>query len=103
MITNRLNLLFIGILTFWLIWFAWIANTNGERIRELSPYEELYQTELQNSQKLKDDVEFWKSRAKISEQMVDNLEELKGVPAQLKEIRRNLKKISASDTLIIAR
>jgi len=103
MITNRLNLLFIGILTFWLIWFAWIANTNGERIRELSPYEELYRAEFQRSQKLKDDVEFWKARAKIAEQTVDNLEGLKGVPAQLKEIRRNLKKISASDTLIIAR
>jgi hypothetical protein len=103
MITNRLNLLFIGMLTFWLIWFAWIANTNGERIRELFPYKDLYQTELQNSQKLKDDVEFWKARAKIAEHTVNNLEGLKGMPAQLKEIRHNLKKLSASDTLIIAR
>jgi predicted Holliday junction resolvase-like endonuclease len=103
MITNRLNLIIIVTLFLVLCGTSVYIQTLQQKIESNVSFEILYNTEQQLSQKNKDDADYWKSRAKIAERTIDNLEGLKGVPAQLKEIRRNLKKISASDTLIIAR
>lgn len=94
---NRLTLIIIVILVFWLVFYGWVAQTNVEAVRELSPYKDLYQSEIQQSQKLKDDIEFWKARAIVAESALDKMD---GIPKDLKEIKRNLKKIAtASDTI----
>ncbi len=91
---NRLTLILIIILLFFVGWFAWIAITNKERVVELSSYQDLYTKEQQISQKLKDDVAYWKSRAEVAEGSIKELEGLKILPAEISSIKRSLRSIS---------
>ena len=94
---NRLTLFFILFLIFWSGWYAWKSHVSEKTVSELSPYKDLYQVEIQQSQKLKDDVEFWKARAIVAESTLDRMD---GIPKDLKEIKRNLKKLAAvKDTI----
>ena len=98
MILNRLNLIILGVLLLIITALFFYVKHLQNELESKSSFENLYTIEHQKALKFQDDAGHWRSRAQIAEVTQDNLldiEELKGLATEFKELKRNLKNLDS--------